>query len=577
MENTLFIKELLGLSKNYKAEYIKGILLSMMLGGINILLPMTMLNIFDNGVEANSIELIIINGITFVALTLLSVLCSYKYTMKILFLENRMAYETRCRLMDKILKMPASFFNNIDNGELFTLLYGDVEKIPSFLTNTLLSLIKDTLTLCGLIWFLSELQLDLLIILLAYQIVIVVIQNKFKTKIESENIKYRDSIIEKNKISQEYILNLFSAICAKLADRMNKMLRTREQKSIKCNCDLVSLNLKNTLIISFVNALMIATILCYGGIKVVEGQLSIGALVTFNIFSQKFITPIMSIYRFPTDILDYKLSWSKIKEKIASADMLIDQDEEIDVINEISFKDVIFKYNDVIILNKCNFQIKKGNMYALVGCSGSGKSTIVKLMLRLWDRFQGDIYINNKEIRQINIDSLRSKISYISQDLFLMNGTLRDNLQSEELESDECLIDVIYKVNLGEWFENLSNGLDTNLGDNGCRMSGGEKQRIVIARTILQSPQVLILDEATSMLDEITEKSIFDLIKMEFNNCIIMVITHRLKSLNLVDSIVVLNKGVIAEEGTYKELLNNRESLFGKMFANGVGLNENYN
>ncbi|MDD7290533.1 MAG: ABC transporter ATP-binding protein [Veillonella caviae] len=508
---------------------------------------------------------------------LCSVFFSYKYTMIITVLENNLAYETRCTLIDRIFKMPGVFFNNMDNGELYTILYGDVEKIPSFLTKTILNLIKDILTLFGLIFFLSKLQLELLIILILFQIFIVVIQNKFKIKVENGNIKYRDSIIEKNKISQEFIFNIFSIICAKLEYKIYKLLRTKEQENIKYNCDLISINLKNTLVISFINALMIATILCFGGIKVVLGQLSIGALVTFNIFSQKFITPITSIYRFPTEILDYKLSWSKIKQKIIETEILEDTGEDIVSIDKITFNEVSFKYNDILVLEKCEFQLKTGNMYALVGASGSGKSTIIKLILRLWDNYQGNVCINNKDIRNIKISSLRNKISYISQDIFLLNGTLRENLQSKKNEPDDCLIDILYKVNLGMWFEKLTNGLDTNLGENGAKISGGEKQRIVIARTILQKPQVIIFDEATSMLDEKTEENIISLIKKEFQNCLIIFITHRLRSINSVDSILVLDNGKIVEIGTFKELINNSESLFGKMFMRGANLSGDCN
>ncbi|WP_332058979.1 ATP-binding cassette domain-containing protein, partial [Streptococcus canis] len=202
---------------------------------------------------------------------------------------------------------------------------------------------------------------------------------------------------------------------------------------------------------------------------------------------------------------------------------------------------------------------------------------IIKLILRLWDNYQGNVCINNKDIRNIKISSLRNKISYISQDIFLLNGTLRENLQSKKNELDDCLIDILYKVNLGMWFEKLTNGLDTNLGENGAKISGGEKQRIVIARTILQKPQVIIFDEATSMLDEKTEENIISLIKKEFQNCLIIFITHRLRSINSVDSILVLDNGKIVEIGTFKELINNSESLFGKMFMRGANLSGDCN
>lgn len=570
MTNLRFLKDIFLLIKGNRSEYFKGFFISVLLGGVNILLPISILKIFDDGIGNKSIKLIIFYSLFFILLTLCSMFFSYKYTMIITSLENNLAYETRCTLIDRIFKMRGAFFNSIDNGEIYTMLYSDVEKIPAFLTKTVLNLIKDVLTLLGLIFFMSKLQLELLIILITFQIFIVIVQNKFKSKIEDGNIKYRDSIIEKNKISQEIIFNIFDIICAKLEHKIYSLLSAKEQKTIKYNCSLTSLNLKNKLAISFINALMIATILCFGGIKVALGQLSVGALVTFNIFSQKFISPINSIYRFPTEILDYKLSWSKIKQKIIGTEILEDTGCKIDYIDKITFNKVSFKYNDMLVLEKCEFELKNGNMYALVGLSGSGKSTIVKLIFRLWDEYQGNICANNTNIRDIRISSLRSKISYLSQDIFLLNGTLRENLQSKNNEPDDCLIKILYKVNLGLWFEKLKNGLDTNLGENGARISGGEKQRIVIARAILQKPQVLILDEATSMLDEKTEENILSLIKNEFQSCLIIFITHRLKSINCADSILVLDKGKIVETGTFKELINNSESLFGKMHIRRV-------
>lgn len=570
MGNIKFIKEIIILTKKYKFDYIKGVIMSVVLGGINILLPMIMLKIFDDGVEAASIKMTIIYTMSFVVTTLFSVLLTYKFTMLITMLETKIAYETRCGLTEHILNMPGDFFNEVDGGELYTLLYGDVEKIPSFITSTVLTLIKDILTLFGMAFFLSKLQFELLAILIIYQVVIIPIQNRFKLIVKNENIKFRDSIVEKNKISQEFIFNLFSIICAGFEQKIYKILQNKEEDNIRCNYSVVSVNTKNTLIVSFINALMIATILCYGGIKVIIGELSIGALITFNIFSQRFITPISNIFRFPTEILDYKLSWGKIQERIVELETIKDEGKEFEIFVGVVFDNVKFKHGKVSVLDNCSFNLNVGNMYALVGLSGSGKSTIVKLMFRLWDRYEGDIYIDSNNIKDIRLKSLRGQMAYISQDIFLLNDTLRKNLQSNKNVKDDVLMGLLNKVELGTWFENLPEGLDTILGDNGAKLSGGEKQRVIIARTILQNPKIIIFDEATSMLDEKTEKKIIDLIRREFKESLVVMITHRLRSIESVDNILVLDKGQIVEEGKFSELISNNQGVFYNMFKRGV-------
>lgn len=566
MEMYKFLKEITQSIKKYKINYLKGILYSLIIGGTNILLPIIMLKVFDNGIQNKSIYMTILYSNIFIFITGCNVLLSYRFTHLITILEKTMGYELRLKLIEKILSVDGGFFTEIDNGELYTLLYNDVEKIPSFFTKIILNLIKDILTLLGLIVFLSTLQWQLVLILMIYQVFIVYFQYNFKSRINKCNISFRESIIEKNQITQEFIINIFSIISAGLEKNIFSKLQSKEEKNIKETANLVDINAKNSLTIGFINSLLISTILGVGGIMVIKGFMSIGALITFNIFSQKFSTPITNIYRFPTEILDYKLSWTKIKKRLMEIKVIKCADRDINISKNIIFNKVRFNYKDNVILNKCDFSMTIGNAYAIAGYSGSGKSTLLKLILRLWNVEEGSILFDGIDIKELSLETLRNQIKYISQDIFILNDTVKNNLDPQNKYDTNALEDVLKTVELSSWFKKLENGLESKLGDNGNKLSGGEKQRLVLARAILSNPKILILDEATSMLDEKTEQKIINRLKSIFKDKILIIVTHRLKTLQNIDEILLLDDGRIKEIGTYEEL-KSKNSLFSEMMA----------
>jgi subfamily B ATP-binding cassette protein MsbA len=231
---------------------------------------------------------------------------------------------------------------------------------------------------------------------------------------------------------------------------------------------------------------------------------------------------------------------------------------------EIVFDGVDFAYNpDSLVLKNINLSIKCGEMVALVGASGAGKTTLADLLPRFYDPTGGKILVDGVDLRSLEIDSWRSKMSVVSQDTFIFNTSVRENIAyGLDDVPEDMVIEAAKQANALEFIQGLSDGFDSVLGDRGLLLSGGQRQRIAIARALLRNPQILILDEATSALDSITERLIQESIEQLAVGRTVIAIAHRLSTIARADKIVVLEKGQIVEEGTYQELLDKKEQFW---------------
>jgi subfamily B ATP-binding cassette protein MsbA len=224
--------------------------------------------------------------------------------------------------------------------------------------------------------------------------------------------------------------------------------------------------------------------------------------------------------------------------------------------NEISIENISFKYEKEYVLNDFTLKIPKGKSVALVGQSGSGKSTIANLLTRFWDIDKGAIKIDNQDIREIDMDDLRNLIGLVTQDSILFNDTIKNNLLlGKENATDEEIINALQIANAYEFVKDLPEGIHTNIGDSGNKLSGGQKQRLSIARAVLKNPPIMILDEATSALDTESEKLVQVALENMMKNRTSVVIAHRLSTIQNADWIVVMQKGKIVEQGTHENLL----------------------
>ena len=299
-------------------------------------------------------------------------------------------------------------------------------------------------------------------------------------------------------------------------------------------------------------------IIWVGSMQVINGKLTLGEMMVFNTLLGYFTEPVKNLIGLQPTIQTAMVSADRLGEVI---DLDIEQKDERIIPNnlkgDIEIKNLDFRYGTrEQILKNINIKIKKGEKIALVGESGSGKTTLAKLFLKFFDFEKGEININDFNIKDIDITFLREKISYISQDIFLFNNTIKENLILNETIKMEEVIEMAKKINAYDFINQLPQRFNYVIEENGANLSMGQKQRLSILRALLKKPDILIMDEATSNLDTITENIIQNTLNNLDMEMTIIIIAHRLSTIRMCDRIYVLDKGEIIESGTHEELVN---------------------
>ncbi len=305
------------------------------------------------------------------------------------------------------------------------------------------------------------------------------------------------------------------------------------------------------------------------GYAVLKSNLSVGAVVTVIALLGKAYQPIAI---FNVEYVDYKLNKVTVKKYIAFLDLkddsaLYDGKNVKEILGNIKFEDVTYGYGDSTkkVIENLSFEIKKNSSVALVGESGSGKSTIIKLIMGLIKYDDGKIFVDGEELKEINLTSFYDSVTYIAQEAPIFDGTLRENLVFDKQIPDFEIEKVLKLVCLDKFYERLEKGLDTELGEKGIKMSGGERQRVALARLFFDDSRIIILDEATSAMDNITEREVMENIVSKLKDKTLIIIAHRLETIKNVDEIYVLYDGEIKEQGKYKDLLKSN-GYFTKLY-----------
>lgn len=300
---------------------------------------------------------------------------------------------------------------------------------------------------------------------------------------------------------------------------------------------------------------------------VMEGDLTVGAVVTIISLLGKAYEPIAI---FNVEYVDYKLNKITVNKYLeflnVKDDDALENGKVIKKVDgRIELKNVSFGYEDNQVINDLSLVIESGTSIALVGESGSGKSTIIKLLMGLIKPDDGMVLVDGIDLKKVSLNSYYDHVSYVSQEVPIFDGTLRENLVFDKNVSDDEIIEVLKLVSLEQFYSKLQNGLDTELGERGIKLSGGEKQRVALARLFFEDTKIIILDEATSALDNITEKKVMNSIFEKLSNRTVIMIAHRLDSIKNVEEVLVLKDGEIVERGLYDELLQ-KDGYFTKLY-----------
>ena len=457
----------------------------------------------------------------------------------------------------KIINAHPSFFRKTSSGDLISRSTSDVERFGEISASIGTNIVTETFTVIGIIGVLIYRDWKMFLIFLFAVPFLAVALNYFGEKRKKYSKKLQEGFSSYIQHLNQIILGievvkLFKEkIFLKVFNKINENLYHRQKKG----------RLYETVYLSSVEIIAYtatAGIIFYGGSRIIKGEITPG---DFFSFLGGVLILVNSLQVLQRGMVNLK-ALSPVIDRILFV-LNIPQEEEKGIKFEglkdsIVYKDLSLSIDENRILENINLKIKKGEKIGIIGQTGSGKSTLVKILPALITGYDGEVLLDGKEIRKYSVFSLREKIGMVSQEVFIFNDTLRNNLLIAKPEAtDKELIKALKKAKADFVFD-LEEGLDTVLGEKGSRLSGGERQRISIARIFLKNPDILIFDEATSALDVETEELVMEEIRNYFKDKTVILITHRLKLLDIADRIVVMENGRIAEEGTKDQLLEKK-------------------
>jgi len=485
----------------------------------------------------------------------------YLASYVLVFLRNGIVKDIRDKLYHKIITLPLAYFSEKKKGDIIARMTIDVQEVEvSFLTS-LEAIVREPLTviisLTMMLILSVKLTLFVFVLLPVSGFIISSISKKLKAnslKAQKETGNFLSFIEEtltglkiiKGFNAEKVIQEKFNTSTTKFRNLMSSVLHRKTLASPMSE---------------FLGSATIIAILYYGGKLVLENNSPLKAEEFFGyiVLFYTVLNPIKAITTAYYNIQKGEASAERIMEVLNTENSIKDKPNAAlkdGFINKIEFKNISFKYKDTFVLKDFSLTINKGETVALVGQSGSGKSTLANLITRFYDVNKGEVLIDDQNIKDVTKKSLRNLMGIVSQDSILFNDTIANNIKlGTQAATEEAILEAAQIANADEFIQNLPEKYETNIGDSGNTLSGGQKQRLSIARAVLKNPPIMILDEATSALDTESEQLVQTALEKMMQNRTSLVIAHRLSTIQKADTIVVMKKGKIVEQGKHEELL----------------------
>ena len=487
----------------------------------------------------------------------------------ITFLRNGVLKDVRNSLYEKTVELPVSYYSEKRKGDVIARITSDVLEIQHSFLSVLELIVREPLTIFFTIIMMFGISAKLTIFVFIFipisGFLISMIGKSLKRKsdkVQKEQGEFL-SIIEET-LSGLKVIKAFNA-----ENRFVKTFKDSTFRFYKFSNSLLNRQNLASPTSEFLGILVIGILLWFGGRMVlIENTLEASAFIAYMGLAYNILTPAKAISKASYGVKKGNAAAERVLEILETENHI--KDAENPVIkehfnSEITLKNIAFKYEDEYVLKNFSLTVPKGKTVALVGQSGSGKSTIANLITRFYDVNEGTIAFDNVDIKALSKKSLRSLLGIVTQDSILFNDTIANNLKlGKPNATDEELLQAIKIANAHEFIKDLPQQLDTNIGDSGSKLSGGQKQRLSIARAVLKNPPIMILDEATSALDTESEKLVQSALENMMQNRTSLVIAHRLSTIQKADLIVVLQKGEIAEQGTHDELIE-KDGIYKKL------------
>lgn len=527
--------------------------------------PLLVSKIIDQSISKGDIAAIIKYSIVSVVLYLstgVSIILSQGITTKI---ERKITLNIRKKCVESCLKKNGNFYTHSKSSDILTILMQDIENVSGMLSREIINVGYDIIMIIGISVFLIYTYWKLSIVVFIILVLLIFVQKKINTRIEKTTEESRNSAIQLQRPIQEMVTNLLSFIIGNMGSFQEKKIQMKEENFAKIKIKTSVTISVFSATISFISGVLVVMIIGLGSIQVINGEMTVGVLLAFEIYTQRLLSPLSNLANISADLSVVNVSLIRI-EKFLNEENYINNSVEIlpKKIGDIVFDRVSFGYKeDIEILDRISFKINKGKIHAFVGESGAGKSTIVNLLYGLWQGYSGNIFIDGKDIKNISVENVRKRISVVSQNIFLLDDSILNNIILDDPFPDlKRVKEALMRASMWKYVQGLELGWETNIGENGVCLSGGEKQRMAIARAIYKNSEIIVFDEATSMLDNETENEIVQQALTLFKNSTVIMIAHRLTTIRNADKIFVLNHGKIVEEGTHEMLLEQKGNYY---------------
>ncbi|MDN3673535.1 ABC transporter transmembrane domain-containing protein [Flavobacterium branchiarum] len=547
---------------NHQWKFYVGLVFLLFTGATALAFPKLMGMLIDcvknkDNSEANMIALGLV-----VILFLQSICSFFRLSLFVNFTENTLA-NLRSALYSNLVKLPMSFFSQKRVGELNSRISADITQIQDTLTSTIAEFLRQFILIIGGVILLATESLKLTLLMLSVVPLVAVAAVIFGRFIRKYSKKVQDQVAESQVIVEETMQGI--SIVKAFANEWYEIARYNGK--IK---EVVKLAIKGgkyrgyfASFIIFCLFGAIVAVVWYGVRLSIAGEMSVGQLISFVLYSTFVGASFGGIAELYAQIQKAIGATERVFELLDESPEKINSHQKSTPIEKIqgnvTFKNVQFSYpsrKEIMVLKDVNFTAKFGQKIAIVGPSGAGKSTISSLLLRFYDIDAGEIIVDGKNIYDYDLENLRGNMSIVPQDVILFGGTIRENIAYGKPDAtEEEILLAAKQANAFNFIEGFPEKFDTLVGERGIKLSGGQRQRIAIARALLKNPSILILDEATSSLDSESEKLVQEALEILMQGRTSIIIAHRLSTIRSADQILVLDNGIISEQGTHQELI----------------------
>jgi len=483
------------------------------------------------------------------------------------FVGHRMTTDFRIEFFSHIQSLSLRFFQERRVGEILSRMNNDISVIQNALISIPVALLRQSITLIGAMAIILYLNWKLTGLILLILPPLMIFARVFGKRLRIFSEKLQDQVAQAVVVLEE----VASSIKIVKSFTRENYERERFKKEIETAFERAVDKLK---ISSFFGPFILgltfivsAILIWYGGYQVMSGVTTPGELAAFFLYALIVAGPIGTFVRLYTQIQEASGAIRRVYEILDTAPAIDNPENPIflkNITGRIQFENVSFGYRQEFkILHNISFDVQPGQTVALVGPSGAGKSTVIKLLHRFFDVSQGSIRLDEHDIRSLDRKSFLNQIALVPQETLLFGGTVKENILYGKLDAtDQELEDAARKANAHDFIVDLENGYETIVGEKGAKLSGGERQRIAIARAILKDPKILVLDEATSSLDNRSEALIQEAVEKLMEGRTTFIVAHRLSTIHKADQIIVLEKGRVVETGQHEKLMNNKNLYY---------------